>query len=157
MLSRRKKRRTAKTSGAMRLRVRLPVVKKVSLFEGLSGKELRQIAGLVNELEVPAGTRLATAGEPGGEFFAIVKGEAGVTTRSGRTAVLRAGDSFGEMSLIDGQPRSATVQANTPMRLLVLDQRDFRRLAGRTTSIALKIMQTLSRRLRAAEGDVVPE
>jgi CRP/FNR family transcriptional regulator, cyclic AMP receptor protein len=157
MLSRYRKWRTAKVSGAIRLRFKVPLVKKVPLFVGLSDPEIRQIARLVNELEVPAGTRLATAGQPGGEFLAIVKGEAAVTTRSGRTAVLRTGDFFGEMSLIDGQPRSATVQANTPMRLLVLDQQDFRRLVGRTTSIALKIMQTLSRRLRAAEGDVVPE
>lgn len=127
-------------------------MEKISLFEGLSAKEVEQLARLVTEREVPAGTPLATAGEPGGELFAIVDGEAAVKTRTGKTATLKAGDYFGEMSLIDGQPRSATVRATTPIRLLALGQRDFWRVLDGTTSIARKIMQTLCRRLREAEG-----
>jgi CRP-like cAMP-binding protein len=144
--------REAKASGAIRLRFKVALVEKIPLFDGLSEKEVLQLARLVNEREVPAGTELATAGEPGGELFAIVDGEAAVKTKPGRTNTLKAGDFFGEMSLIDGQPRSATVQAVTPLRLLVLGQRDFWRVLDGTTSIARKIMQTLSRRLREAEG-----
>lgn len=152
MLSRYGKWRVAKASGEIRLRFKVALVEKVSLFAGLSARELQQIARLVHELELPAGTRLATAGEPGGEMFVIVEGEAAVRTPSERTAVLGAGDFFGEMSLIDEEPRSATVDATTPMRLLVLGERDFWRVLNETPSIVRKVMQMLSRRVRKAEA-----
>lgn len=152
MLSRYGKWRVAQASKAIRLRFKVSLVEKVSLFAGLSARELHQIARLVNELELPAGTRLATAGEPGGEMFIIVAGEAAVRTPSGRTAVLGAGDFFGEMSLLDAEPRSATVDAATPMRLLVLGERDFWHVLNETPSIVRKVMQTLSRRVRQAEA-----
>ncbi len=152
MLSRYTEWRGAKTSRAIRARFKVALVEKVPLFAGLSQKELSQIARWVNEVELPAGSRLATAGEAGGELFVIVNGEAVVKTKPGRTAVLKAGDFFGEMNLIDGQPRSATVEATTPIRLLVLGQRDFWRVLERTTSIVRKVTSALCQRLREVEG-----
>jgi CRP-like cAMP-binding protein len=152
MLSQYGKWRAAKASSAIRLRFVAALVEKVPLFAGLSKTDCHRIAVLLKELELPAGTRLATAGEPGGDLFAIVEGEAVVRTRRGRSAVLKAGDFFGEMSLIDGAPRSATVEATTPMRLLVLGQRDFWRVLDATPSIVRKVMQTLCGRLREAEA-----
>ncbi len=152
MLSRYTEWRGAKTSRAIRARFKVALVEKVPLFAGLSQKELSQIARWVNEVELPARSRLATAGEAGGELFVIVNGEAVVKTNPGRTAVLKAGDFFGEMSLIDGQPRSATVEATTPIRLLVLGQRDFWRVLERTTSIVRKVTSALCQRLREVEG-----
>lgn len=152
MLSRYGKWRAEKISGAIRLRFKVALVEKIPLFEGLSATEIRQIARLVAEREVPADTQLVKAGELGGQLFVIIDGEAVVRTRPGRTKVLKAGDYFGEMSLIDGLPRSATVQAAKPTRLLVLGQRDFWGMVDGTTSIARKIMETLCRRLREAEG-----
>lgn len=152
MRSRFSKWRAAKVSGAIRLRFKTAMVEKIPLFAGLSERESQQIARLVNEIELPAGTRLATVGEPGGELFAIVEGEALVTTKPGRTAVLKAGDFFGEMSLIDGEPRSATVDATSPMRLLVLDQRGFWSVLDGSGSIVRKVMHALSQRVRKAEG-----
>lgn len=154
MASRFSKWRAAKVSGAIRLRFKTALVEKVPLFAGLSEREAQQIARLVNEIELPAGTRLATAGEPGGELFAIVDGEAVVTTKPGRTAALKAGDFFGEMSLIDGEPRSATVDAASPMRLLVLDKKDFWSVLDGSTSIVRKVMHTLCQRVRKAEDGV---
>jgi len=100
MASRFSKWRAAKASTAIRLRFKSQLVEKIPLFAGLSAKESQQIARLVNEIAVPAGTRLATAGEAGGELFAIIEGEAVVRTKPGRTATLTAGDcdSFGRAS-----------------------------------------------------------
>ena len=151
MLSRYTQWRQAKSSHAIRHRFKVALVEKIPLFEGLSTRELNQIARLVNEFEVPAGTRLATIGEPGGEMFIIVEGEASVTARPERTTFLKPGDFFGEMSLLDGEPRSANVEATTPLRLLVLAQREFRQLLDETASLAHKIMRTLCQRLREAE------
>jgi CRP-like cAMP-binding protein len=152
VISRYSKWRAVKVSAAIRLRFKVALLEKIPLFEELSARETQEIARLVTEIEVPAGTKLAKIGEPGGELFAIVDGEAIVRTRPGRTAALKSGDYFGEMSLIDGQPRSATVEATTPIRLLVLDRRDFWRLLDGKTAIARKVMQTLCGRLREAEG-----
>lgn len=151
MLSGYAKWRYAKSSHAIRNRFRVALVEKIPLFAGLSKREVSQIAGLVNEVEAPAGTRLATIGEAGHELFIIVEGEALVTTQPGRTTSLRAGDFFGEMSLLDGEPRSATVEAITPTRLLVLGHREFWQLLDRTASLVHKIMHTLCQRLRRAE------
>jgi CRP/FNR family cyclic AMP-dependent transcriptional regulator len=151
MLSRYTKWRVAKSSHAIRNRFKLALIEKVPLFAGLSAKEMNQIARSVNEIEVPPGTRLAAVGEAGNELFIIIDGEALVTTKPGRKAVLKAGDFFGEMSLIDGAPRSATVDATTPIRLLVLGQREFWRVLDETPSIVRKVMHTLCQRLREAE------
>jgi len=151
VISRYAKWRAVNVSAAIRLRFKAALLQKIPLFEDLSAKETQQFARLVTEIEVPAGTKLAKIGEPGGELFAIINGEAVVRTKPGRTAVLKAGDYFGEMSVIDGQPRSAAVEATTPIRLLVLERRDFWRLLDGKTAIARKLMQTLCGRLREAE------
>jgi CRP/FNR family transcriptional regulator, cyclic AMP receptor protein len=88
-------------------------------------------------------------------MFIIVEGEALVTTRPGRTTHLRSGDFFGEMSLLDGDPRSATVEATAPIRLLVLSRQAFRQLLDETPSLVHKIMHTLSQRLRQVERSAI--
>jgi len=151
LLSRYAEWRSVKSSRAISARFRLALVGKVSLFAGLTKTELGQIARLVNEVEFPAGTQMVKAGEPGHEMFVIVSGEAIVRTGPGRTVRLKAGDFFGEMSVIDGAPRSATVEASTPIRLLVLGQRDFWRVLDGTKTIVHKIMRTLCERLRETD------
>ncbi len=127
------------------------LLEKSPLFAGLSARELAKISRLMDEVGVPMGERLATIGEAGREMFIIVDGRALVTTRRGRPVHLGPGDFFGEMSLIDGDPRSATVEAATPMRLLTLKYREFWQLLDESLPITRKIMRTLSRRLRQAE------
>jgi CRP-like cAMP-binding protein len=128
------------------------LLRRVPLFKGLSQRQIERIARLTDEVEVPEGRRLATVGETGHELFIIVSGEAHVRMRSGRSVRLGPGEFFGEMSLIDGGPRSATVDARTPMRLLVVAQRDFWSLLTEAPPLGAKIMRTLSQRLRDAEG-----
>jgi CRP-like cAMP-binding protein len=133
---------------------KIALLQQVPLFEGLSQRQLEQIGRLTDEVEVPAGKRLATAGDVGRELFVIVEGQASVTTARARTVRLGPGDFLGEMSLIDGEPRSANVVAATPMRLLVVAHRDFWQLLDAAPPLARRIMRTLSRRLRDAERTV---
>lgn len=131
---------------------KIALLQRIPIFEGLSQGQLGQIARLADEVDVPAGKRLAAAGAIGREMFIIVNGEATVRTRQKRAIRLGPGDFMGEMSLLDGGLRSADVEAATPMRLLVVSFRDFWSLLDAAPSLSRKIMQTLSRRLRDAEG-----
>ncbi len=135
---------------------KLALMRQIPLFDGLTDRQLTQIGRLAEDIEVPAGKRLATLGETGREMFIIVSGQASVKTSTGRTVRLGPGDFFGEMSLLDGAPRSATVSANTDMRLLVLAQREFSELLAEAPQIGRKIMVTLSRRLREVDAAYSP-
>jgi len=128
------------------------MLKHVPLFRGLTQRQVEQIARLADEIEVGAGKRLASAGETGHELFVIVDGRATVSTKDRRTLKLGPGEFFGEMSLIDGGPRSATVDAATPMKLLVIGHREFWALLTEAPPLAGKIMRALSQRLRDAEA-----
>lgn len=130
---------------------KIGLLKRVPLFEGLSDRQLSQVSGLTDEVEVPAERRLAIAGETGRELFIIVDGRATVKIPGGRTVRLGRGDFFGEMSLIDGAARSATVTADGPMKLLVIGQREFWELLNTAPSISKRIMSTLAARLREAD------
>jgi CRP-like cAMP-binding protein len=130
------------------------LLQKVPLFQGLSRKQLDRIGRLADELDVSAGKRLATVGETGHELFVIIEGFATVRAGRGRTVRLGPGKFFGEMSLIDGGPRSASVEAATDMRLLVLGHREFWALMLAAPSLTQIIMTTLSRRVRDAETGV---
>jgi len=133
---------------------KVALLQKVPLFRDLSRKQLERVAGLADELDIPSGKRLATAGETGQELFVIVDGHATVKVGRGRTSRLGPGEFFGEMSLIDGGPRSATVEAAVDMKLLVVGRREFWSLLNAAPSLGLKIMSTLSRRVRDAEATV---
>ncbi len=130
---------------------KVELLRNVPLFKGLSQRQLEQVARLVDEYEAPAGKRLATAGETGHELFVIVEGQALVTLPKGKTRRMGPGEFFGEISLVDGGPRSASVEAATPMRLLVVGHREFWQLLDEAPSLNAKIMRTLAGRLRAAE------
>lgn len=126
----------------------------VPLFQGLSGGQLSRVGRITDEVSVPDGKRLATAGEPGREMFIIVKGQAMVRLPRGKRVRLGPGDYIGEMSLIDGEPRSGDVEAITPMDLLVIPRRDFWQLLDAAPTLARDIMRTLSRRVRELEKGV---
>ena len=128
------------------------MLRNVTLFQGLSQRQLEQIARLADEVEVPAGRRLATAGDVGHELYVIVEGQATVKRRDGRTGRLGPGEFFGEMSLLDGGPRSATVEAASPMKVLIVGHREFWQLLNEAPPLVAKVMRTLSQRLRDAEA-----
>lgn len=94
----------------------------VRLFESLPKATVRELAALAKVIEHDAGAEIVTAGSSGHALYAVLAGEAEVVV--GRRVVnrLHEGDTFGELSLIDGQPRSATVRATEPTRTLVLSR-----------------------------------
>jgi CRP-like cAMP-binding protein len=126
-------------------------LKEVALFEGCSQRQLRSVARIARIFHVAAGTVLTRAGEPGDEFFLIVDGTARAEVSAGRRVLLHPGEFFGEMSLLDGGPRSATVVADTPLRLLVISRRHFTELLRDVPGLTQTILVTLSRRVRQAE------
>ncbi|PYM03502.1 MAG: hypothetical protein DMD82_16770 [Candidatus Rokuibacteriota bacterium] len=126
-------------------------LQEVPIFEGCSRRQLRALARITGVFDAPAESVLMRAGEPGREFFFILDGSARVEVSPRKRARLGPGEFFGEMSLLDGQPRSATVVAETPLRLLVINGRHFWPLLKEVPELAQSIMATLSRRLRQAE------
>jgi CRP-like cAMP-binding protein len=128
------------------------LIRGVGLFAGLSQRELGRIATLVDELRVDAGHVLCTEGRPGSEFFVIANGRAEATRHGEHLAFLGPGAFFGEMSLLDHGPRSATVTATTSMHLLVLDARAFLGLVADHPAVARKVMRGLAERLRESES-----
>jgi CRP-like cAMP-binding protein len=118
------------------------------LFSSLSRKELTTIGKRADEVDVPAGKVLTVEGKPGHEFFLILDGQA-VVSRGGRDiAHLGAGHYFGELSLLDRGPRSATVTAASPMRLLVLGQREFSSVLDEVPGLAHKLLAAMAVKLR---------
>jgi CRP/FNR family cyclic AMP-dependent transcriptional regulator len=130
---------------------KLDALETVGMFRGCTKKELRSIAGLCTPLSVEPGFVLTTQGGPGGECFVIGDGHATVVIDGRTVAEVGPGESVGEMSLLDGGRRSATVTAITPMSLYVVSANEFTALLQESPSIDRKIMTSLARRLRYAE------
>ena len=133
---------------------RIRHLQRVPLFSGFDEDELRRIADLSRIAEAPAGTVVTQIGEPGDSFFVIIDGTVMVRTPVGAGSQLRPGDFFGEMSLLDGEPRSATIVATTDLRLLVVDRSHFWRLLDETPDLIRRILTILSRRVRRLEQTV---
>ncbi|MQA73187.1 MAG: cyclic nucleotide-binding domain-containing protein [Solirubrobacterales bacterium] len=130
---------------------KLERLSQVQLFSGCSKRELARIAALSDEIEVPAGRVLMRQGDPGHECFVIEEGTAKATIRGRKSVRMGPGESFGEMALLHRAPRSATVTAETDMRLLVLNAREFSTLMEDLPSVARKILAAVAERLRDAE------
>jgi len=133
---------------------RIGHLQRVPLFSGFDEDELRRVAELSRIVEAPAGTVITQIGEAGDSFFVIIDGTVVVRTPVGAGGQLRPGDFFGEMSLVDGEPRSATVVATTDLRLLVVDRSHFCRLLDEAPDLTRRILTILSRRVRHLEQTV---
>ena len=123
----------------------------VPLFSGCSDKELRVIAGLGTGISFNQGATLTEEGKPGREFHLVVSGKATCTIHGEVVARFGPGDFFGEMSLLDGGPRTATVTADTALETLVLDRREFGALLDTTPAIGRKMLMAMAARLREAD------
>ncbi len=137
-----------------RRRARDPKVERLSqvqLFSACSKRDLSRIAALAEELEVPAGRVLMRQGELGQEAFVIADGRAKVTIRGKRSVMLGPGKCFGEMALLHSAPRSATVTAESDMRLFVLGSREFSALVEDVPLVGRRVLAALAVRLREAE------
>ena len=126
-------------------------LQKVDIFADCTRKQMKAVAAISRVMEVPSGTVLTRAGEPGEEFFFILDGAAMVEVTRRKRVRLMPGEFFGEMSLLDGEPRSATVRAETDMRLLLIQRRNFQGLLTEVPELTRSILIVLSRRLRDLE------
>jgi CRP-like cAMP-binding protein len=128
------------------------MISRVPLFAGCSKNELRQIAGLADEIDLPAGTKLTKEGSSGKEFVVIVEGGADVHRRGKKLRSLGSGDFLGEIALVTGAPRTATVTTTAPTRALVITAPAFRSLLRNTPSMQLKVLDALASRLPPETG-----
>ena len=121
---------------------------EVPLFRACSQAELRAIAKLGTDLDIEPGRVLTEEGAPGREFFLVVEGKADCTVHGRSVAVFGPGDYFGELALLDGGRRTATVTAKTPMRVVVLSVSEFAGLLRASPTISTKLLAQLARRVR---------
>ncbi len=129
---------------------------KVWLFERCSNRELDLLQDAATEMEFPTGKALTTQGEIGRHFMVIVEGTAEVTRDGTQIARLGPGSFFGEMSLLDGQPRTATVTTLEPTRVLMLTTAAFTGALATMPSVDRKMLIVLAARLRDIEARYVP-
>ncbi len=123
----------------------------VPLFSACSRRDLQRLAGAADEVVVGAGTELTVEGAVGREMFVLLEGN--VEIRKGGTVEIELGpgDHFGELALLDGGPRTATVVTSTDATLLVLTKPAFHAVLDEIPTLAHKLLVSLARRLRASE------
>ncbi|HEX3707575.1 MAG TPA: cyclic nucleotide-binding domain-containing protein [Mycobacteriales bacterium] len=124
---------------------------EIPLFRGCSKDELKLIDRAATQADYPAGHVLCTEGAVGRELIMIVEGEARVERGGTELAVVGPGGFVGEMSLLDGGPRSATVTTTTEVKALILPTREFWQVIDEVPAIAHRLLATLAERLRTAD------
>ena len=130
---------------------RADLLSRVPLFSGLSRRHVRQLAEAATDARYRPGTTIVLEGKPGDTFFAIVDGEADVLRGVKRVAKLEPGDFFGEIALLDGGPRTATVEARTPVLAIRLGRATFNQMLKIEPKVGVKILDEVAHRLRERE------
>jgi CRP-like cAMP-binding protein len=133
----------------LRKDVKLELLRKVPLFSRCSKHSLEDIASIADELDLPDGRELTREGERGREFFVLVEGEVDVTKGGDHIRTLSAGDFFGEIALVSDEPRTATVTAKGPIRVLVITDRAFKALIERSPGIDAEVQEAAAERTAA--------
>lgn len=131
---------------------RRDVLAQVPLFFDLSSRHLKRLADRMEEQRFMEGASVVRHGEVGDTFYVIVEGEAKVIGSGGRVVHrLQPGEFFGEISLLDGGPRTATVVAETPMLMLTLARSAFRELIEVEPRVAVGMLKHVASMLRRLE------
>jgi CRP-like cAMP-binding protein len=130
-------------------------LQKVALFSACTDRELAPIVRAMDEVSVPAGKEIVGQGQAGHDFYLIVSGGATVSRDGVTVAELGPGQYFGELSLLDGAPRNATVTIREPSELLVLGQREFAAVLDSSPGVARKLLTQMAARLREADAQAV--
>jgi CRP-like cAMP-binding protein len=123
------------------------LLSRVPLFSGLSKKDLRQVSRLTTRLTVPAGRELVRQGGLGREFFIVLEGAVNVVIDGEVIAECGSGDLFGEIALLEGQPRNATVVATDDVVIDVIGRAEFSTLLADRPEIDKKIRAAMAQRL----------
>lgn len=128
------------------------VLARVPLFARCTSDEIASLTALALVNEFSAGQIIVTQNTPGTAFYVILEGRVDVERDGAFIGALLPGDFFGEMSLMDSAPRSATIRASEPTRCMMLSSWDFRAALERHPTIAVKLLEVLTQRLRAADA-----
>jgi len=131
----------------LRKNAKIELLKRVPLFERCSQRELGQIAMLADELDLPSARDLTREGASGFEFIILVEGEADVVRGARVVNELGPGDFVGEIALVSGKPRTATVRTRGPARVLVITASGFRTLMHDVPSIKDKVLAAVTARV----------
>jgi CRP-like cAMP-binding protein len=121
---------------------------QIRLFSSVSKRDLQKIAKASDEIDVPSGKVLVEQGSRGREAFVVIEGSATVRRNGRKVATFGPGDHFGELALLDGGPRTATIVADTPMRVLVIGQREFSGVIDEVPGLAHKVLANLAATIR---------
>jgi CRP/FNR family transcriptional regulator, cyclic AMP receptor protein len=124
----------------------------VDLFSTCTSRELTLIARVTEERSVEVGTAVVEQGAAGSQLYLIVAGQAEVVRDGRSVAQLGPGQYFGELAVLDGAPRGATVTATSQLELLVLGQREVAAVLDEWPGVSRKLLVTLAARLRQAEA-----
>jgi CRP/FNR family transcriptional regulator, cyclic AMP receptor protein len=131
----------------LRTDAKVDLLRRIPLFSQCSKRELRAISSIADEIDLKEGKELTRQGRLGREFFVLIDGTAEVRKNNRKVASLKGGDFFGEIALVHQTPRTATVTATSPVRALVIMERDFKRLLGEQPEIQRKVLVALAERL----------
>ena len=124
---------------------------EIGIFSELSKRELKAVSRLMTELTIKEGATLTRQGEPGQEFMIISSGTAMVEIDGQTVANLAAGEFLGELAVISGTPRTATVTATSPMIIEILNRREFMALLDESATLGRKILVGAVKRLQMNE------
>lgn len=124
---------------------------KVPIFAACSPTEIQAVSGVAQEHTFEPGQIIVTQGTPGQAFYLILSGRVEILRDNQSLGAFGPGDFFGEMSLLDQAPRSATIRAIEHTNCLMLSSWDFKALLEKYPSIAVKLLEVISRRLRVAD------
>jgi CRP-like cAMP-binding protein len=132
----------------------LDLLAGVPLFAGLSRRLLKRLAEHADVVEFRERETIVETGQPGGTFYVILEGEARVGRGPKTIRHMVPGDFFGEISLLDGGPRTASVIAETPVTAIRIFKRSFDKVVAQEPGVASKILLVVARRLREAERSI---
>jgi CRP/FNR family transcriptional regulator, cyclic AMP receptor protein len=133
---------------------KLQVLRSVPIFSGCNDKELKEIAKMAKEVQFPEGKQICKQGQTGLGLHIITGGETKVMVNGRTRRRLGPGAFFGEMALLDNGPRTATVIAESPVSTLSLSAWDFKEEMRNHPTIALKVLEEVSRRLREVDSSL---
>lgn len=134
---------------------KLELIRGVPLFADCGKRDLEEVGRVADEIDVPAGKVLIRQGATGDAFLIVVEGSLSVARDGNVVARLGPGDFVGEIALVDGGPRTATVTAEVPSRLLVVGHREFHSLLDAHPSLERQVLLALARRVRANQPEAI--
>lgn len=134
---------------------KLDLLHRIPLFSGFDSRRLERLGMLADEVDVSAGKVLMRQGETGTDMMVIVRGSVAVERDGQRLNTLGPGDFFGEIALVDGGPRTATVTAEEASTLLVIGHREFHAMMDEFPDVAQQVLNALAARVRRLEPEAV--